>query len=55
MRGQRWKYIRYQELSGADELYDLENDPYEMTNLIDDPKAREQLSKMRERLRALEG
>lgn len=55
VRGQRWKHIHYQELSGADELYDLESDPYEMTNLIDDPKAREQLAKMRERLRVLQG
>ena len=31
------KYIRYTDLEGMDELYDLVADPYEMQNLIDDP------------------
>jgi N-acetylglucosamine-6-sulfatase len=39
VRTRRWKYIHYVDLSGADELYDLQNDPYEMTNLIGDPRA----------------
>ena len=34
VRTERWKYIHYTELEGSDELYDLENDPYEMKNLI---------------------
>lgn len=34
LRTERWKYIRYRELEGMDELYDLTNDRYEMTNLI---------------------
>jgi len=34
VRGQRYKYIRYRELAGMDELYDLEADPYELRNLI---------------------
>ena len=34
VRTDRWKYIRYNELKGMDELYDLLNDPYEMKNLI---------------------
>lgn len=29
-----WKYIRYTDLQGMDELYDLETDPYEMHNRI---------------------
>jgi len=39
VRTRRWKYIHYQDISGADELYDLASDPYEMTNLIGDPRA----------------
>jgi len=37
VRAKRWKYIRYNDLDGVDELYDLTADPYEMHNLIDDP------------------
>ena len=39
VRTDRWKYIRYVDLEGMDELYDLESDPYEVTNLIDDSHA----------------
>ena len=35
VRTERHKLIHYLELEGMDELYDLETDPYEMTNLID--------------------
>lgn len=34
VRTASWKYIRYRELEGADELYDMVGDPYETTNLI---------------------
>ena len=34
LRTERWKYIRYSELQGMDELYDLVRDPYEMRNAI---------------------
>jgi len=34
LRTERWKYIRYTELEGMDELYDLQKDPYEMHNAI---------------------
>jgi arylsulfatase A-like enzyme len=34
VRTQRHKYIHYLELDGMDELYDLQSDPYEMTNLV---------------------
>ena len=48
VRTDRWKYIRYRELTGADELYDLAADPYELKNLI-----RSQAhARIRERLRA---
>jgi N-acetylglucosamine-6-sulfatase len=35
IRTRRWKYIRYNDLEGMDELYDLKADPYEMNNVID--------------------
>ena len=34
VRTDRYKYIRYLELPGMDELYDLELDPYELDNLM---------------------
>lgn len=34
VRTDRWKYIHYVDLTRMDELYDLKNDPYEMTNVI---------------------
>ena len=53
VRGPRYKYIRYRELRGMDELYDLQSDPYEMTNLIDRPastRARAEIEPELERL-----
>ena len=40
-RTDRHKYIQYRELQGMDELYDLDADPYEETNIIDRPDARD--------------
>jgi len=37
VRNERYKYIHYVDLAGADELYDLQEDPYELKNLISDP------------------
>lgn len=35
----RWKLIRYTvEGSTSEQLFDLEADPHELTNLIDDPR-----------------
>jgi N-acetylglucosamine-6-sulfatase len=34
VRTERYKYIKYTELSGMDELYDLQEDPYELKNII---------------------
>jgi hypothetical protein len=34
VRTGRYKYIRYLELPGMDELYDLEVDPYELDKLM---------------------
>ena len=50
IRTQRWKHIRYLELDGMDELYDLRNDPYEMSNLIQDPASQETLKTLKAEL-----
>ena len=50
IRTPRWKYIRYPEFAGAEELYDLENDPYEMKNLIADATVAEQLRTLKAEL-----
>jgi arylsulfatase A-like enzyme len=55
VRTRSWKYIRYADLSGMDELYDLEADPYEMSNRIDDPRARPALEDLKARLARLLG
>ena len=39
VRTERWKYIHYVDLENADEIYDLRNDPFELKNLIADPRA----------------
>jgi len=52
-RTARHKYIQYRELQKMDELYDLDNDPYEETNIIDRPDAHETLQQMQAELRRL--
>jgi N-acetylglucosamine-6-sulfatase len=37
VRTERYKYIRYRELEGMNELYDLRRDPYGLSNLIASP------------------
>ena len=39
VRDNHWKYIHYTEVAGADELYDLNKDPYELQNLVHDAPA----------------
>jgi N-acetylglucosamine-6-sulfatase len=53
VRTARHKYIRFRELKGMDELYDLETDPHEMTNLIAQPEARDLLPQMQAELERL--
>ena len=53
VRDERWKYIRYLELNGMDELYDLKNDPYEMKNLFNDGDAAKQLYRMQQEMERL--
>jgi N-acetylglucosamine-6-sulfatase len=53
VRTARHKYINYRELQGMDELYDLDKDPYEATNIVDRPDGRETLQQMQAELRRL--
>lgn len=39
IRTERYKFIRYRQLQGADELYDLQTDPHELNNLFLDEAA----------------
>jgi N-acetylglucosamine-6-sulfatase len=53
VRTDRYKYIRYEELTGMDELYDLQADPHELRNLLPDsapPGVRDELSARLDRL-----
>jgi N-acetylglucosamine-6-sulfatase len=53
VRTPRWKYIRYRELQGADELYDLAADPYEMRNLAGEAMQRETIGTLRNEMDVL--
>jgi N-acetylglucosamine-6-sulfatase len=53
VRNQQYKYIRYVDLEGMNELYDIVNDPYELHNVIDDPEMAGVLSEMKEELNLL--
>jgi N-acetylglucosamine-6-sulfatase len=56
VRTERFKYIHYLELNGMDELYDLDEDPYEIMNIIHDPKTPALLKNLdAERVRLLDG
>lgn len=50
VRTERYKYIHYLDLEGMDELYDLQQDPYELKNIINDPKAKTALADMKKLL-----
>ena len=53
IRGDRYKYIRYQGLWDLDELYDLQNDPLEMQNLIESPQHKSVAVEMNKKLFAI--
>lgn len=46
MRTNKYKYIRYHGIWDRNELYDLENDPHEMHNLIADPSKQATIKSM---------
>lgn len=52
LRGNKYKYITYYGLWDTDELYDLENDPNESTNLMNDPEFADVAKDMEARLYA---
>mgnify|MGYP003874979895 CR=1 FL=1 len=53
VRTERYKLTRYASMEGADELYDLDKDPYEMKNLAQDPAAKGILKEMQAELEKL--
>jgi N-acetylglucosamine-6-sulfatase len=53
VRDRRYKYIRCRELEGMDELFDLERDPYELSNLIDREASLDLRRRMERELEAL--
>ncbi len=50
LRGDRYKYITYYGLWDTDELYDLQADPDETNNLIDEPSLEDVVREMEDRL-----
>jgi arylsulfatase A-like enzyme len=53
VRDDRWKLIHYTDQPDFDELYDLQNDPYELKNIIRDPTTTDAWAKMRKKLHQL--
>lgn len=53
IRDDRWKLIRYPEVD-VTQLFDLQSDPDEMTNLADHPEQKERIAKMLARLTDLQ-
>jgi choline-sulfatase len=49
VRTRRWKYT-HDVVGDGDELYDLQEDPWELTNLAADPRHAQVLAEMRLRL-----
>jgi N-acetylglucosamine-6-sulfatase len=53
VRGDRYKYIRYHGIWDLNELYDLQEDPYETKNLIESAEHQELITNLNTRLFAL--
>jgi N-acetylglucosamine-6-sulfatase len=53
VRNERYKFIRYRELQGMNELYDLQRDPFELRNLIGEKDSGGLLRRMEGELDAL--
>jgi N-acetylglucosamine-6-sulfatase len=53
VRDRRWKYARFRTRGIEEQLFDLERDPRERTNLAGDPAHAERLAAMRQRMRDL--
>jgi N-acetylglucosamine-6-sulfatase len=53
VRTDRYKYIEYTDLNGIDELYNLQDDPYELNNVIDDGDSVEIVEEMKQELQRL--
>jgi N-acetylglucosamine-6-sulfatase len=53
VRNERFKFIRYRELKGMNELYDLRHDPFELTNLMNDKSSLDIRRRMEAELDAL--
>ena len=53
VRTARYKFIRYRELEGMNELYDLQADPYELSNLAGSPAAADVRRRMEAELQAI--
>jgi len=51
IRTERYKYIHWMQFPEWGELYDLEEDPFETRNLVDDPGMERVLEELREELR----
>jgi N-acetylglucosamine-6-sulfatase len=50
LRGERFKYVRYHGVWDVNELFDLETDPLERKNLINDPAYASEVEEMNKRL-----
>lgn len=55
IRKNNYKYIHWIQRHNVDELYDLKNDPYEMNNIIKDPKHKHLLQELKSELTSLIG
>ncbi|WP_051287047.1 sulfatase family protein [Algoriphagus mannitolivorans] len=53
IRTERWKYFRYVNDPGREELYDLKSDPLEKNNLAGNPEYRKKLDELRAKLKDL--